>query len=59
MWVKAGGYSLTGPSMSGRQIAWIRRANDGAWIACFYASELTVDRLAAQKLVVQAGTSQA
>lgn len=33
MWVKAGGYSITGPWMTGRQIAWIRRANDGAWIA--------------------------
>lgn len=33
MWVKAGGYSITGPWMPGRQIPWIRRANDGAWIA--------------------------
>lgn len=33
MWVKAGGLSISGPSMPGRQIAWIRRANDAAWVA--------------------------
>ncbi|MBU8813152.1 hypothetical protein KL953_30185 [Mycolicibacterium goodii] len=33
MWVKAGGYLITGPWMPGRQIAWIRRANDGDWTA--------------------------
>lgn len=33
MWVKAGGFSIAGPSIPGRQVAWIRRANDGKWIA--------------------------
>lgn len=33
MWVKSGGVVLTPPWMSARQIAWIRRANDGAWLA--------------------------
>lgn len=38
MWVKAGGFSIAGPSMPGRQIAWIRRANDGQWIAVVLAA---------------------
>jgi hypothetical protein len=33
MWVKSGGLHLTPPWMPARQIAWIRRANDGAWLA--------------------------
>ncbi|AGC61008.1 hypothetical protein MULP_00979 [Mycobacterium liflandii 128FXT] len=33
MWVKNGGMLLTPPWMPARQIAWIRRANDGAWMA--------------------------
>lgn len=33
MHVKAGGFWIDGGEMTGRQIAWIRRANDGNWIA--------------------------
>lgn len=33
MWVKSGGLLLTAPWMPGRQIAWVLRANDGAWLA--------------------------
>lgn len=33
LWVKSGGLLLSPPWMPARQIAWVRRANDGAWIA--------------------------
>lgn len=44
MWAKTGGMLLTPPWMPARQIAWIRRANDGAWMAVVLMPVTSVHR---------------